>query len=245
MLHARACENQQRKSSSPTQLSSQRRQETHFPWSAGSELPHLQNAYGNQAILRMLDGFSSRFQGRLADAQGTRVSSQIRVTGAGQDAGVQPAVPPAKAPAAPVSPAPPHPFTAFLTLSRVSDPTCSIPPGQFGAAKVGSYRLVDANGQAVTSKVTITEQFTKLDGPDEIYKLLSPNTYDATKGAFDDCYSMHSHDELPDFRLKVEQNHLVGGEIISKNHITYSPLGITICAFSRKAQGWSDNCKRF
>jgi len=38
-----------------------------------------------------------------------------------------------------------------------------------------------------------------------------------------------------DLRLKVEQNHLVDGEVISKNHITYTPNSILVCNFPRPA----------
>jgi hypothetical protein len=193
----------------------------------------------------MLDGPVSRIDGRLESAKSVRVSGEVREGEGADGGGAEPAVPPTNIPAKPASTTPPHPFTAFITMARVTDPACSVPPGGFGAAKVGVYRVVDANGEPVTSKITMREQFNKLDGPDEFYKLLHPNTYEASKGAFDDCYSLTSPKELPDFRLKVEQNHLVDGEIISKNHITYSPSGITICSFKRTAKGWSDNCKRF
>jgi hypothetical protein len=127
----------------------------------------------------------------------------------------------------------------------VSAKDCKVPDGQHGATKLARFNLVDANGQLVTTKTTITEQFKKVSGPDEIFKLLRPNSYEATGGKFDDCYGLYSRSDLPPFSLTVEQNHLAGTEIISKNLITYSPFSIMIRVCPRTAQGWRTQCRRF
>jgi len=64
--------------------------------------------------------------------------------------------------------------------------------------------------------------------------LIQPATYTATNGTFDDCYKLESKNQLPsDFILKVEQNHLSKGQIISKNHITYRADRVGFCHFDR------------
>jgi hypothetical protein len=65
-------------------------------------------------------------------------------------------------------------------------------------------------------------------------------------GRFDDCYMLASKDPLPaDFRLKVAQNHLYGGQSISKNVITYSANGVDVRHCKRKPGScdFSDVCR--
>ena len=108
---------------------------------------------------------------------------------------------------------------------------CQVPAGQNGASKLAHFRLTGVQG---TRSVTITEQFKALDDPYSAIGLLKPNSYAATNAEFDDCYILASPKPLPsDFVLKVEQNHLYNGQVISKNQITYTPNNITFRACKR------------
>ncbi|GJQ57397.1 MAG: hypothetical protein D8M57_18970 [Candidatus Scalindua sp. AMX11] len=137
----------------------------------------------------------------------------------------------------------PHPFTAFFQMAMRRTSSCRIPKGQHGAAKIAKFKIIDAKGNKVTKKLTVQEQFKKIDGPDEVFNKLKPNTYETAKGYFDDCYRLYSKEKPPYFKLKLEQNHIVDREIISKNHIIYTPSNVMICVFPRKGKGFGTRCK--
>ncbi len=137
------------------------------------------------------------------------------------------------------------PYRVFFSIAQVSNPACRVPSGSNGAAKVAKYRVVGPTGPA--SRVTVGEQFTALEDPYSVFGALHPNSYttDAT-GAFDDCYSVATRQTLPsDFRLKVEQNHLIGGQVASKQHITFTPGNVFICVFDRRGNAFASHCRRY
>lgn len=136
-----------------------------------------------------------------------------------------------------------HPFTAQFLMASGITADCGVPEGHHGVAKVAKFRIMDSKGQFVKEKMNVKEKFKKLDGPDELFKKLVPNSYIATNSYFDDCYRLFSSNPLPSFTLKVEQNHFIGDEIISKNHIIYSPSNILICVFPRVGKGFGAKCK--
>jgi hypothetical protein len=138
-----------------------------------------------------------------------------------------------------------HPFTAKFIMASGITKGCRVPKGHHGVAKVAKFRIVDAKGKFVKENLNIKEKFKKIDGPDEIFKKLVPNNYKATNSYFDDCYRIFSPKALPFFTLKVEQNHLRDGEVISKNHIIFSPSNILICVFPRVGNGFGSKCKLF
>jgi hypothetical protein len=127
------------------------------------------------------------------------------------------------------------PLTARFSSTVVGQQkaNCQVPQGQYGAATLAHFVL----SPTPTADVTVTEQFTSLDDPYGLFGLLTPNSYTTSGGSFDDCYQLFSKNPLPpDFSLKVEQNHLLNGKILSKNHITYTPNRVRVCAFTRKPQ---------
>jgi hypothetical protein len=141
-----------------------------------------------------------------------------------------------------------HPFTAVALEARRRTEHCSVPARQHGASKVVRFAIFDFRRRAVRSDLNVNEQFRKLEGPDDIFRRLSRHSRRAVRGRFNDCYRLFQSSPLPrDLRLKVEQNHLVGTEIISKNHITYTPNTILVCIFSRRSRQTSFNsrCKNF
>jgi hypothetical protein len=110
---------------------------------------------------------------------------------------------------------------------------CVVAPGRFGASKLVHFRIVGAQ-VAPGKPLTVSEQFKPLEDPYGAFGLITPNAYASTDGTFDDCYKIESAKPLPpDFRLKVEQNHLFNGQIISRNHITYGANSISFCRFER------------
>jgi hypothetical protein len=125
------------------------------------------------------------------------------------------------------------PITAIF-LSTVAGPQkagCLVAQGMFGASKLAHFRIAGATPGA---SLTISEKFTAVDDPYNAIGLIQPATYTATNGTFDDCYKLESKNQLPsDFVLKVEQNHLFNGQIISKNHITYRADSVSFCHFDR------------
>ncbi len=139
-----------------------------------------------------------------------------------------------------------HPLSAFPLEARTETQSCGVPSGQHGAAKAIRFRIADFDGQPVTSDFTVTEEFSRLEGPDDVFKKLSRGSKQAEKGFFNDCYRLFQPTPLPeDFRLKVEQHHLIDKEIISKNHITYTPTSVTVCVFPRHARerNFGSRCK--
>lgn len=139
------------------------------------------------------------------------------------------------------------PLTADLLSFGVGNEkaNCRVPEGKHGVSRLAKYRVRGHDG---TKSLTVSEQFKALDDPYKVFAALKPNTYTTEKtGYFDDCYSIYTKDPLPpDFVLKVEQNHLVNGQLISKVHITFSPDGIRVCAFKRKPGScdFKDICRK-
>jgi hypothetical protein len=125
------------------------------------------------------------------------------------------------------------PVTAIFS-STVAGPQkagCLVAPGMFGASKLAHFRIVGASPGA---NITISEQFTPVEDPYSTIGLIPRATYTTTDGAFDDCYKLESKNLLPpDFILKVEQNHLFNGQIISKNQITFRADSVGFCHFDR------------
>jgi len=135
-------------------------------------------------------------------------------------------------------------------LSMVAGPqkaNCQLAPGKFGAARLAEFRVIGAQS-APGSGVTVTEQFTALDDPCGLYGLLQPNSFTTdSSGKFDDCYSLQSSQPLPPgCALKVEQNHKVGGQIVSRNQITFGADSVSFCHFDRSPGkcDFGGRCKR-
>lgn len=128
-----------------------------------------------------------------------------------------------------------HPYTAGALIASSSVESCKVPAGKYGSAKVVKFRVFDFNGKPVTESLKIEEKFKKIEDNYDVYSKLVPNSYSPEKGLFDDCYKFYLPEKLPDdFRLVVEQNHLLGSEIISKNRITYTPDSILVQVFPRR-----------
>jgi hypothetical protein len=150
----------------------------------------------------------------------------------------------APAPQSPQS-GPACPYTAELLgfVLGAANQTCTVPSGHHGASRLAQYGV---SGAPSTGSLTVGEQFTALDDPYNVFSKLKPNTYTMSGGRFDDCYSLYSTSPLPpDFVLKIEQNHLIGGNIISQNRITYTASNVHVCSHSR-LQGscaFSKRCK--
>jgi hypothetical protein len=121
------------------------------------------------------------------------------------------------------------PVTAVFssTIAGGQKANCLVPDKQFGAATLARFVLRGLKPGAGSQ--TINEQFKKIEDKSDVFKLLKPNSYTTSGNIFDDCYLLASKEKLPaDFVLKVEQNHLLNGQIISKNIITYTPDRISI-----------------
>jgi hypothetical protein len=89
--------------------------------------------------------------------------------------------------------------------------------------------------QSGAGSSTVTEQFKPLKDNYGVFGLLTPNTYTTSGNIFDDCYILASTKPLPsDLELEVEQNHLLNGQIISKNIITYTPGRVSIRSCKRQ-----------
>jgi len=135
-------------------------------------------------------------------------------------------------PESPLQNAPACGMTAFF-LSMVVGPEaarCRIPNGKYGVARLARFRVSGLAGK----EVTVGERFKVLNDPYGLAGALTPQSAPTTNGIFDDCFSIASAKQLPpDFELKVEQNHLVGETVISRNEITYTPSRIGFCAYSR------------
>jgi hypothetical protein len=143
---------------------------------------------------------------------------------------------PGEAPGEPMQSNPSCPVNAVFshTVAGPQKANCQVPDGQHGASKLAHFRVTGLPGN---QSATVTEKFTALEDPYSAIGLLVPNSYAVRNGEFDDCYILASKSPLPsDFVLKVEQNHLYNGEVISKNHITYTPNGISF-RFCRRVKG--------
>ncbi len=130
----------------------------------------------------------------------------------------------------------PHPFTAVALEASTRGEGCTVPAGQHGASKCVRFRIMDFQGRPVRSSLTIGEHFRRIEGPEAVYRQLTPNSYTSERGFFNDRYCLYQPTPLPSgLHLKVEQNHLVDGEVISKNHIVFTPNSILVCVFPRPA----------
>jgi hypothetical protein len=163
----------------------------------------------------------------------------------GEAEGAQDAGAPAQTPAPPAPTASGCPYTAELMgfVLGEAKQSCKVPAGYFGASRLAQFRV---RGAPEKGSLTIGEQFTALDDPYGVVSKLKPNSYTTTNGRFDDCYSLYSKSALPeDFILKVEQNHLINGQIISKNEIIYRADSIRACGHPRAAGScdFSKRCK--
>ncbi len=142
-----------------------------------------------------------------------------------------------------------RPFTAVLLEARGRTGQCRVPNGQFGSSKVARFRILDFNGRPVNRPVTVSERFSRIEGPENIFQSLQPASKNTdARGFFNDCYRLFQRRPFPtDFRLKVEQNHLLGTEVISKNHITFTPNNILLCIFRRppRQHNFESRCRIF
>jgi hypothetical protein len=151
-------------------------------------------------------------------------------------------------PAQPQPAAQPKPFTAIFSIAQGSSrahTVCNIPEIPGCVVKWTKWRLVDAKGAPVMGQVTVSEQFTKVSGPDDVYNKLKPQSSTSDKGFFDDCFGLCVPDGFAAFTLEVEQNHLVDGQVVSKNLITYSPSGISLRSCQRNEKGFGPPCRRY
>ena len=130
----------------------------------------------------------------------------------------------------------------------MSSRNCRVPDRQHGASKVVRFRVFDFEGRSVRERLTVTERFRRLEGPEDVFDRLRPNQYVSDNGYFDDCYRFAQPAPIPtDFRLKVEQNHMVANEVISQQHITYTGTGILVCIFQRRKgeHDFGARCRNF
>jgi len=199
----------------------------------------LQHSIGNQGVQRMMQRKSGTPGEPMAISGGPQQP---------QPAATSTQTPPAQAPAQAPGAAQPQPFTALFSIamhgSRAHS-VCKIPeqPGCF--VKWTKWRLIDAAGKPVMGNVTVSEQFKKISGPDNIFNKLTPQSNTSDKGFFDDCYGICVPAGTDAFVLEVEQNHLVDGQVISKNLVTYSSSGISLRVCQRSAKGFGPPCRRF
>jgi hypothetical protein len=149
--------------------------------------------------------------------------------------------PPDKEPPKAESTAPPsntHPFSALALEAATASESCSVPAGLSGVSKALRFRISDFHGQEVQGNPTVTEQFRPIEGPSDLFAKIEAQARNLAmrteRGFFNDCYRLYGPERLPDnLRLKVEQNHLVDGEIISKNHVLYTSSNILVNVFPR------------
>ena len=139
------------------------------------------------------------------------------------------------------------PVTAVFssTLAGFEKSGCQVPSGKFGASKLARFHLTGLPDGA--NSVTIGEQFKAIDDPYSAFGLLKPNSFTTSGSIFDDCYLLASDKQLPpDFVLKVEQNHLLNGNIISKNEITYTADSVSFCFHQRLPEScdFGARCRR-
>jgi hypothetical protein len=121
------------------------------------------------------------------------------------------------------------PVTAVFssTLAGQEKANCRVPDKQFGAATLARFTLHGVQPGAKSQ--TVTEQFKSLKDNYGVFGLLKPNSFTTSGSIFDDCYMLASPKPLPgDLELQVEQNHLLNGQIISKNIVTFTPSRISI-----------------
>ncbi len=141
-----------------------------------------------------------------------------------------------------------HPFTAIALEARMATEECQVPEGEYGASKVVRFGIRDFNGQRVSNNFTVDEQFRHIGGNRAVYQRLTRRSKQAVQGLFNDCYRLFQPFQWPsDFRLEIEQNHLVDSEIISRNHITFTPTNISVCVFPRPLgnHNFESRCRRY
>ncbi|MBC8492855.1 MAG: hypothetical protein H8D43_03640 [Chloroflexi bacterium] len=178
-----------------------------------------------------------------SDALGNQNAAELHIAAAPQESQAPPPAAPAASPPAYV-----HPLTAVALIARMQSESCKIPKGQHGVSKIVQFGIFDFNGRRVRDNFTVNEQFTLRKGPQSVFQSLKPNAAKAQRGRFDDCYRLYQPSPLPgDLRLEVEQNHLINGRTVSKNYVTYTSNGISVCVFPRASQqkDFGTRCKRF
>jgi hypothetical protein len=190
---------------------------------------------GNQAMLRRLHASSSSALSGLSLGAAPVAPQSAAPNTPADIAAPQPApqpVTPKDAPAQTNGSAD-CPVTAVFvsTLAGPEKAGCQIPAGAFGSSRLTRWRLM---GDLPAGSATITEQFTPIEDPYNLIGAIQKGTYTTSNGLFDDCYSLAAKKALPpDFVLKVEQNHLLNGKIISKNEITFEAGGVRFCSHHR------------
>lgn len=129
-------------------------------------------------------------------------------------------------------------------FARPSPLTRSVVPSRkYGAAKLPQYWV---NGPGASGNLAVSEQLSKIDDPYGVYGALQPNASPLVNGRLDDCYSLYTNNPLPsDFILKVQQIHLINGQIIDQNEMTYRPKFVHVCQHGRLpgSCSFSKRCK--
>jgi len=107
-------------------------------------------------------------------------------------------------------------------VEQMGTPACPV-TAVFKIRRLASHplaRRVDLPGGGATT----TQKFTAIQDPYNLIGAARQGAYTTANGLFDDCYWLASSQPLPpDFILNAEQNHLLGGQTISKNEVTYYP----------------------
>jgi len=144
------------------------------------------------------------------------------------------------------------PYTAVFSIAQhgpKAKSACGLPDTPNCVVSAANWRLIDKAGAPVAGTVTLSEQFTKESGPDDVFNKLvaqQNSTVTSQNGAFGDCYGLCVPDGTPSFSLQVLQNYLVGGQIASQTHITYSPSRVMLRVCQREADGsFGTRCRRF
>jgi len=218
--------------------------------------PTMRNSIGNQGILRRLTAQSAStgvsIKGApLPDAGGAQ-PQPTQPQPAPQPA-PQPTAQPAQQPGQPPpAPTQPMPYTAVFSIAQhgpKAKSACGLPDTPNCVVSAANWRLIDKAGAPVAGTVTLSEQFTKESGPDDVFNKLvaqQNSTVTSQNGAFGDCYGLCVPDGTPSFSLQVLQNYLVGGQIASQTHITYSPSRVMLRVCQREADGsFGTRCRRF
>ena len=194
-------------------------------------------ALSNQSQLRRLQAAGGD-AGRLA-VGGVRIRADLAPAAdvAPGPAGPPPTKQPEDAPVQQMGAAACPVTAVFLsTLAGPEKVGCQIPSGKYGASRLTRWRVAgDLPGGGTTA--TISEKFTAIQDPYNLIGAIQQGTSTTANGLFDDCYSLATDKPLPpDFILKVEQNHLLGGQVISKNEITYYPDRVAFCSHRRLSE---------
>lgn len=152
----------------------------------------------------------------------------------------------------PAPPTQPMPYTATFSIAQhgpTAKAACGLPDSPNCVVSAANWHLVDKSGAPVTGNVTLSEQFTKIDGPDDVYQKLVAQKNSAVvsrNGAFGDCYGLCVPAGTEPFSLHVLQNYVVNGQIASKTLITYSPSGVMLRICQRESDGtFGNRCHRF